>query len=57
MCTPVTPAVPYLFLGLQDVQYAVENSRGARKLVRTPHVNKKKIKFMGLFLDQINLFD
>jgi hypothetical protein len=32
---------------LQDVQWAVGNSRGARKLARTPHVNKKKkyIKF------------
>ena len=40
MCTPVTPAVPYLLLGLQDVQWAVGNSRGARKLARTPHVNK-----------------
>jgi len=37
--------VPYLLLGLQDVQWAVGNSRGARKLARTPHVNqKKKIK-------------
>jgi hypothetical protein len=44
MCTPVTPAVPYLFLGLQDVQWAVGNSRGARKLARTPHVNQKKKK-------------
>jgi hypothetical protein len=44
MCTPVTPAVPYLLLGLQDVQWAVENSRGARKLARTPHVNQKKKK-------------
>jgi hypothetical protein len=34
--------VPYLFLGLQDVQWAVGNSRGARKLARTPHVNQKK---------------
>jgi hypothetical protein len=42
MCTPVTPAVPYLLLGLQDVQWVVGNSRGARKLARTPHVNKKK---------------
>jgi len=42
MCTPVTPAVPYLLLGLQDVQGAVGNSRGARKLARTPHVNQKK---------------
>jgi len=42
MCTPVTPAVPYLLLGLQDIQWAVGNSRGARKLARTPHVKKKK---------------
>jgi hypothetical protein len=41
---PVTPAVPYLLLGLQDVQWAVGNSRGARKLARTPHVNQKKKK-------------
>jgi hypothetical protein len=40
----VTPAVPYLLLGLQDVQWAVGNSRGARKLARTPHVNQKKKK-------------
>jgi len=44
MCTPVTPAVPYLLLGLQDVQWAVGNSRGARKLARTPHLNQKKKK-------------
>jgi hypothetical protein len=44
MCTPVTPAVPYLLLGLQDVQWAVGNSRGARKLARTPHVNPKEKK-------------
>jgi Flp pilus assembly protein TadB len=45
MCTPVTPAVLYLLLGLQGVQWAVGNSCGARKLARTPHVNqKKKIK-------------
>jgi len=36
--------VPYLLLGLQDVQWAVGNSRGARKLTRTPHVNQKKRK-------------
>jgi hypothetical protein len=41
---PVTPAVPYLLLGLQDVQWAVGNCRGARKLARTPHVNQKKKK-------------
>jgi hypothetical protein len=34
--------VPYLLLGLQDIQWAVGNSRGAGKLVRTPHVNKNK---------------
>jgi hypothetical protein len=45
MCTPVTPAVPYLLLGLQDIQWAVGNSRGARKLARTPHVNQKKKKW------------
>ena len=44
MCTLVTPAVPYLLLGLQDVQWAVGNSRGACKLARTPHVNQKKKK-------------
>jgi hypothetical protein len=27
MCTPVTPAVPYLLLGLQDVQWAVDNEK------------------------------
>jgi len=36
--------VPYLLLGLQNVQRAMGNSRGARKLARTPHVNKKKKK-------------
>jgi hypothetical protein len=41
---PVIPAVPYLLLGLQDVQWAVGNSRGARKLARTPHVNKNNKK-------------
>jgi hypothetical protein len=44
MCTSVIPAVPYLLLGLQGVQWAVGNSRGARKLLRTPHANKKKKK-------------
>jgi hypothetical protein len=38
--------VPYLLLGLQDVQWAVGNSRGARKLARTPHVNQKKKKIL-----------
>jgi len=44
LCTPVTPAMLYLLLGLQDVQWAVGNSRGAHKLAWTPHVNKKKKK-------------
>jgi hypothetical protein len=42
--------VPYLLLGLQDVQRAVGNSRGARKLARTPHVNQKKKKKNGLII-------
>jgi hypothetical protein len=33
--------MPYLLLGLQDIQWTVENSRDARKLARTPHVNQK----------------
>jgi hypothetical protein len=32
--------VSYLLLGLHGVQWAVGNSCGARKLARTPHVNK-----------------
>jgi len=31
-------------LGLQDIQWAVKNNRGARKLARTPHANPKKKK-------------
>jgi hypothetical protein len=31
-------------LDLQDVQWAVENSRATCKLARTPHANKKKKK-------------
>jgi hypothetical protein len=52
MCTPVTPAVPYLLLDLQDVQRAVGNSRGARKLARTPHLNQKKKKKDSNMKDQ-----
>jgi hypothetical protein len=33
---------------LADVQWAVGNSRGARKLARTPHVNQKKKKLLIL---------
>ena len=42
-------------LGLQDVQWAVRNSRGARKLAQTPHANKKKKK--DLFVTQLNNFN
>jgi len=31
-------------MGLQDVQWAMGNSRGARKLARTPHLKQKKKK-------------
>jgi hypothetical protein len=53
MCTPVTPAVPYLLLGLQDVQWAVGNSRGARKLARTLHVNQKKKNALEVGSDEL----
>jgi hypothetical protein len=39
-----TTRLTYLLLGLQDIQWAVGNSRGMRKLARTPHVNQKKKK-------------
>jgi len=48
MCTPVIPVVPYLLLGLQDVQWTVRNSRTAHKLARTTHVNQKKKKTSSL---------
>jgi hypothetical protein len=48
--------VPYLLLGLQDVQWAVGNSRGARKLARTPHVNQKKRKRNNLTVIIIIIF-
>jgi hypothetical protein len=54
MCTPVTLTVPYLLLGLQDIQWAVGNSRGARKLARTPHVNQKKTKTKNKKLEKYN---
>jgi hypothetical protein len=47
MCTPVIPAVSYLLLSLQDVQWAVGNSRGTRKLARTPHIKKKHIYILN----------
>jgi hypothetical protein len=56
MCTPVTPAVPYLLLGLQDVQWVVGNSRGVRKLARTPHVNQKKKEEGAASPDQVFSF-
>jgi len=36
--------VPYLFIGLTGYSVDSGNSRGARKLVRTPRVIKKKKK-------------
>jgi len=54
MCTPVTPAVPYLLLGLQGVQWAVGNSRGGRKLARTPHINQKKIKKIDVIIASLS---
>jgi hypothetical protein len=54
---PVTPAVPYLLLGLQDVQWAVGNSRGARKLSRTPHVNQKKKNTRNQFMESDKSFE
>jgi hypothetical protein len=38
---------------LQDVQWAVGNSRGARKLTRTPHVNQKKKKLIVIILVRV----
>jgi hypothetical protein len=52
-----TTRLTYLLLGLQDIQWAVGNSRGMRKLARTPHVNQKKKKKERLrinFLIRIN---
>jgi len=37
------------------VQWAVGNCRGARKLARTPHVNKKKKKSFKTSSTNINL--
>ena len=42
-------------LGLQDVQWAVGNSRGARKLARTPHANQKKKKTSSLKENKMDL--
>jgi len=40
-CMSVTPAVPYLFIGLAGCSMDPGISRGARKLVRTPRIIKK----------------
>jgi hypothetical protein len=42
-CTPVTPAVSYLPIGLAGCSVGSEISCGARKLAQTPRVIKKKI--------------
>jgi hypothetical protein len=49
----VTPAVPYLLLGLQGIHWAVGNSRGARKLARTPHVNQKKKSLINILKQEM----
>ena len=42
LCARLSPSRCLIcLLGLQDVQWAVGTSRGARKLARTPHANKK----------------
>jgi hypothetical protein len=41
MCMSVTPAVPYLSTKLAGCSVDPGNSRGARKLARTPRVIKK----------------
>ena len=43
-CMSVTPAVPYLPTRFAGCSVDPEISRGARKLVRTPRVTKKKRK-------------
>jgi hypothetical protein len=42
MCTSVIFVVPYLSIGLAGCSVDSGNSRGARKLTRTPRVIKKK---------------
>jgi len=44
MCTLLPPRCLTCSLGLQDVQWALGNSRGARKLTQTPHANNKNKK-------------
>jgi len=55
LCVRLSP--PRCFtcsLGLQGVQWAVGNSRDARKLARTPHANKKKKKDIQLLQFRIH---
>jgi len=42
LCTPVTPAVPYMLTGLTACSVGPGISCGERKLARTPRVTKKK---------------
>ena len=49
------PSVPYLLLGLQDVQWTVGNSRGARKLARTPHVNNNNKKYIYIYINTMDI--
>ena len=43
---PVTPAVPYMLIGLAGCSVGREISRGARKLARTPTLIIKKKMFI-----------
>jgi hypothetical protein len=56
LCTPVTPVVSYLSTGLAGCSVDQGNSRGARKLTRTPGVIKKYIYIMFLNNDVLKLY-
>jgi hypothetical protein len=54
--TSIISAVPYLFTGLSGCSVDPGNSRGARKLTRTPRVIKKKSQTYIHFIQLIYLF-
>jgi hypothetical protein len=56
MYTSIISAVPYLFTGLSGCSVDPGNSRGARKLTRTPRVIKKKSQTYIHFIQLIYLF-
>jgi len=49
----VIPAMPYLSTGLAGYSVDPGNSRGARKLARTPRVIKKRMKTTSSTLYEI----